>query len=86
MFAYSMATGIRLGWLDEEKFLPVLEKAWLGLVDKLNDQGELEEVCVGTNEKTTAEGYLDRPRRAGDHHGQGPLLWTAEAIIQLENK
>jgi rhamnogalacturonyl hydrolase YesR len=86
MFAYSMATGIRLGWLEAEKYLGAVEKAWIGLVAKLNENGELEEVCVGTNKKTTAEDYLDRPRRAGDHHGQGPLLWTAEALILLENE
>lgn len=84
MFAYAMATGIRMGWLDAEEYGPVLEKAWLGLVDKLNEDGRLEDVCIGTNEKLTAQGYLDRPRVTGDHHGQAPLLWTASALLLLE--
>jgi len=43
--------------------------------------GELEEVCIGTNEKFTFEEYLDRPRRAGDFHGQAALLWAANALL-----
>lgn len=86
MIAYSMVTGIRLGWLDAEKFRPVVDKTWMGLVNKLNENGELEEVCVGTNEKLTAKGYLDRPRIPGDHHGQAPMLWTAEALLILNGE
>ena len=83
MFAYSMITGIRLGWLDEKIYGPVVEKTWLSFVDKLNENGELEEVCMGTNEKYTAKEYLDRPRKTGDFHGQAPLLWAAEAFLRL---
>jgi rhamnogalacturonyl hydrolase YesR len=86
MIVYAMVTGIRLGWLEEEKYAPIVEKAWLALVDKLDTDGALEEVCVGTNEKMTAQAYLDRPRRTGDHHGQGPMLWTAHALLLLEDE
>jgi rhamnogalacturonyl hydrolase YesR len=81
MFTYAMVTGIRLGWLNTEIYGPVVKKAWLALVERLNSDGELEDVCIGTNEKQSAQEYLDRPGRAGDHHGQGPLLWTANALL-----
>ncbi len=74
-----------MAWLEEETYAPVVDKAWLGLVDKLDENGEMEEVCVGTNEKTTAQEYLVRPRRTGDFHGQAPMLWAASALLQLEN-
>ena len=83
MFTYALATGIREGWISADEYGPVLEKAWLGLVEKLNGDGRLEDVCIGTNEKMTAQGYLDRRRETGDHHGQAPLLWTASALLLL---
>ena len=38
---------------------------------------DLREVCVGTGKKNDLQHYLDRPRVAGDTHGQAPMLWTA---------
>ncbi len=84
MFTYAMVTGIRLGWLDPEIYGPIVEKAWLALVNKLDENGGLEDVCIGTNEKVTAQEYLDRRRVSGDFHGQAPMLWTAEALILLD--
>lgn len=81
MFAFALITGIKNGWLDKNEYSKVARNAWLGLVDKVNSKGELEEVCIGTNEKFTAKEYLDRRREAGDYHGQGPLLWTANALL-----
>lgn len=83
MFAYSMLKGIKFGWLDQETFGPVVERAWLSLAEKVNSSGELSDVCVGTNEKYTAQEYLDRPRETGDYHGQAPLLWFAEALLDF---
>ena len=84
MFTYAMVTGIRLGWLDPEIYGPIVEKAWLALVNKPDENGGLEDVCVGTNEKLTAQEYLDRRRVTGDFHGQAPILLTAVALILLD--
>jgi rhamnogalacturonyl hydrolase YesR len=86
MIAYAMVTGLHNGWLDPEVYVPVVEKAWMGLVDLLDEHGELGAVCVGTNQKFTAQEYLDRPARRGNFHGQAPLLWTAEALYLLGNE
>lgn len=81
MFTYAMATGLRYGWLDSDIYGPVVRKAWLGLVGKVDENGNVRDVCIGTNEKQTADEYLARPSEAGDFHGQAPLLWTANALI-----
>jgi len=48
---------------------------------------------VGTNKGAKEVGpdldkqyqfYLNRPRVAGDYHGQAPLLWTAAALLEKE--
>ncbi len=40
-FCYALAWGINQGYLDEEKFLPAVEKAWEGLVNNVNEEGML---------------------------------------------
>jgi len=91
MFAYAMINGVRRGWLDEATYGPVARKAWLALVGKLDEQGNLHDVCVGTNKAAKEVGpdlatqlqfYLDRPRVTGDYHGQAPLLWCATALME----
>lgn len=91
MFAYSIVTGVKRGWLDETTYGPVARKAWLALVDSLDGQGNLKNVCVGTNKAAKEVGkdldkqyeyYLARPRTLGDYHGQAALLWTAAALLE----
>jgi unsaturated rhamnogalacturonyl hydrolase len=80
MFAYAFVTGVKNGWLPEETYGPSARKAWIALVGYLTPEGDLREVCVGTGKKDDLQYYLDRPRVAGDTHGQAPMLWTATAL------
>lgn len=93
MFAYAMVTGVKRGWLDEKQYGPVARKAWLALVDNLDEEGNLKNVCVGTNKGGQVVGpdleeqyqfYLARPRFTGDYHGQAPLLWTVAALLEFK--
>ena len=47
----------------------------------INKEGDVEEVCVGTNKKNDLQYYYDRPRITGDYHGQAPMLWCAYALL-----
>ena len=82
MFAFSMVTGVKSGWLDEETYGPAARKAWLALVANLDENANLKEVCIGTDKGFSEEFYLNRPRTAGDLHGQSPMLWTASALLR----
>jgi rhamnogalacturonyl hydrolase YesR len=82
MFAFAIVTGVKNGWLDEKSYGPAARKAWLGLISYLDSGANVREVCVGTNEGTSAEYYLNRPRMTGDLHGQAPILWTASALLR----
>ena len=91
MFAFAMISGVKDGWLDAETYGPAARKAWLGLVTFLNPDGNLREVCAGTNKSAQTVGpdlavqlkyYKDRPRRVGDLHGQAPVLWCASALLR----
>ena len=82
MYTYAMILGVKHGWLDYDEYAPVARKAWLSLVNYLNADGDLEEVCVGTGKKNSKQYYYDRPRIVGDFHGQAPMLWCAYALLE----
>ena len=81
MFTYAMIVGVKNGWLDAAEYAPVARRAWLGLCNYINDNNDLEEVCIGTGKKNDHQYYLDRPRIAGDYHGQAPIIWCAHALL-----
>ena len=82
MFTFAMVTGVKNGWLPERTYGRAARKGWLGLVRYLEPNGDLREVCAGTNKGKDAQYYLDRPRRTGDLHGQAPMLWSATALLR----
>lgn len=82
MFAYAIITGVKHGWLKAKEYGPVARKAWMALVPYINKDGDVTEVCAGTNKKNDRQYYYDRPRKTGDYHGQAPVLWCAFALIE----
>jgi len=82
MFTYAFVTGVKNGWLAEDRYGPAARKGWIALVGYLTPEGDLREVCVGTGKKNDLRYYLDRPRSVGDGHGQAPMLWSATALLR----
>jgi unsaturated rhamnogalacturonyl hydrolase len=82
MFTFAMISGVKNGWLPKKKYGEAARKGWLGLITYLEPNGDLRNVCEGTNKKPDAEYYLNRARVTGDLHGQAPLLWCATALLR----
>jgi rhamnogalacturonyl hydrolase YesR len=82
MFAFAMVTGVKNGWLDRSKYSLAARKAWLGLLQYVDRDGNVRNVCEGTGKGFTVEYYLKRRRNTGDFHGQAPVLWTASALLR----
>ncbi len=82
MFSFAMITGSKEGWLDADTYGPAARKAWIALTGYINPDGDVREVCVGTNTGNTREHYMNRPRAVGDMHGQAPILWCATAFLR----
>ncbi|MGS2738220.1 glycoside hydrolase family 88/105 protein [Sinomicrobium sp. M5D2P17] len=82
MFTYAMITGIKNGWLNKKDYGPVVRKAWMALVNYLDANGELRNVCQGTNTGDSKMYYENRKRITGDLHGQAPMLWCAAALLE----
>ena len=82
MFTFAFVTGVKQGWLDEKTYGPAARKGWLGLIQYLDANADIRDVCEGTNKKNDLQYYLDRKRRTGDLHGQAPVLWCATALLR----
>lgn len=81
MFGFAMATGVKNGILRDENYSRAYKKAWSALAARVDKEGKLHDVCVGTGQSLDIDYYLQRPRTAGDFHGQAPLLWFANAVL-----
>ena len=82
MFLYAIIRGVKDGWLDKKEYEEVIRRGWLGLISYIDDNGELTEVCIGTGKRNDEQFYYNRPRKTGDFHGQGPVLWCAYALLE----
>ena len=82
MFTCAMIVGVQHGWLDAAEYGPVARRGWIGLCGKINPDGNVRDVCIGTGQRDDTQYYLDRPRVTGDPHGEAPILWCARALLQ----
>jgi rhamnogalacturonyl hydrolase YesR len=82
MFTFAMITGVKEKWLDGKRYGAAARKGWLGLVKYIDANGDIRNVCEGTNKKNDRQYYLDRKRLTGDLHGESPVLWSATALLR----
>jgi len=82
MFTFAMITGVKLGILDGPTYGPAARKAWLAVTGYIDQNGDVTQVCAGTNKLNDLSYYLARPRRTGDFHGQAPILWSVDALLR----
>jgi rhamnogalacturonyl hydrolase YesR len=82
MFTYAMVAGVKRGILDTATYVPAIERAWEGLQGKINTNGDVSDICVGTWYKSSPEEYMELTKLLGDGHGQAPVIWTAAEILR----
>jgi len=82
MFTFAMITGVKNGWLKESPYAFAARKAWLALAGYIDANGDIGNVCEGTNKQNDLQYYLNRQRITGDDHGQAPVLWCASALLR----
>jgi len=88
MISTAMARGIRLGWLEREKFLPVVERGWRAIAVRVGDDASLVDVCTGTGAKKDCDRshYLHRDAVFGhDDRGGAMALTLALEIHALRS-
>jgi rhamnogalacturonyl hydrolase YesR len=82
MFTYGFILGVKNGWLTDQAYAQAARKGWLALQDYIDENGDVDKVCVGTGQTNSLQFYLTRPTQKGNPHGQAPVLWCAVALLQ----
>ena len=83
MIGYSIARGLRRGWLDDE-WRQSLDLAWQGVSERIDDVGNVVDACASTGVQQNVRDYLDRPAIYGfDDRSGGMALWFALEMERL---
>jgi rhamnogalacturonyl hydrolase YesR len=81
MFTYAMIVGVKKGWLDRDEYGQAARRGWLALTARIDKNGDVKDVCEGTDIGTSTDYYAKRKRLTGDLHGQAPVLWCCYALL-----
>lgn len=84
MFTYSIAKAVNEGWLDK-RYLSVAQRGWDGLLTKIREDGQVEDICVGTGIEDNTVFYYQRPTSLNDIHGLGAVLLAGIEMMKVEN-
>jgi rhamnogalacturonyl hydrolase YesR len=83
MFTYSIARAVNEGWIDKS-YIAIAKNGWEGLSSRVNANGEVDSICVGTGVRTFIRHYYERPAQLNDIHGLGPVLLAGIEMIRAE--
>jgi unsaturated rhamnogalacturonyl hydrolase len=83
IYTYCIAHGINRGWIDPLAYGPMVILAWNGITTKVNPQGQVEGVCVGTGMGFDPAFYYYRPTSVFAAHGYGPVLLAGAEMLTL---
>jgi unsaturated rhamnogalacturonyl hydrolase len=83
IYTYCIAHAINRGWIDPLAYGPAAQLAWNAVATKVNAQGQVEGVCVGTGMAFDPAFYYYRPQSVFAAHGYGPVLLAGAEMIKL---
>lgn len=83
IYTYCIAHAINQGWIDPLAYGPMVVLAWNGVSTKVNAEGQVEGVCVGTGMGFDPAFYYYRPTSVFAAHGYGPVLLAGAEMIKL---
>lgn len=83
IFTYCIAHAINQGWIEATTYGPVAHLGWEAVASKINDKGEVEDVCVGTGMGFDPAFYYYRPVSVKAAHGYGPVILAGAEMAKL---
>lgn len=83
MFTYAVAKAVNEGWINKS-YLTIAKDGWQGLTTKITADGQIQDVCIGTNIAENIRFYYDRPKQLNDTHALGALLLAGAELIRAE--
>ena len=84
MFMLGLCRGIKNGWLDKETYMPKVERAYMGLLNKkISSGGNVYDVCRGSSNSKTVEYYMNLGAIDNDDHGTGVILTAISEMLKI---
>lgn len=83
MFIYGIARSVNEGWIPEY-YTSVALRAWEGITEFVNGEGELDGVSTGFNIRQDLPYYYGRPIEKGGAHGIGAFMLAAAEVSRLK--
>ena len=81
MFTYAVARAVNEGWINKT-YITIAEDGWKGLATKITSDGQIQDVCIGTNIGDNIRFYYERPRELNDTHATGAVLLAGTEMIR----
>jgi unsaturated rhamnogalacturonyl hydrolase len=85
MFTWSISHAIRKGYIDPGYF-SVAEGVGVGLLTKIDGEGGVDGICVGTGIENDMVFYYRRPTQRNDIHGLGAVLLSGIEMLRHEGE
>ncbi len=84
IFSLCIARGIYNGWIDAERYAPVVRNGWKGILTMVDEDYMVHGITVGTNCTEDISYYLERPTALNDCHGLFPVICAAIELDKME--
>ncbi len=81
MFTYSIAKAVNNGWIDK-RYMTIAEQGWKGIKSKVQADGQVQDICIGTGIRDDLIFYYERPTKLNDIHGLGAVLLAGVEILK----
>ena len=80
MIGFAIKRGLDRGWLPQELYQPLLDRAWDAVLIRTSKDGEFINACASTGKMPSLEAYLERPAIMGkdDRAGGMVMLFASE--------
>lgn len=86
MFVYTIAKAVNEGWIDA-RYASVATTGWEALKKyKITEDGQLKDICVGTEIRNDLVYYYQRPVGINEKHGLGALIDAGVEMLKLEKQ
>lgn len=73
MFTYTVARAVNEKWIHPS-YLTIAQNGWKGVASKIDDKGQIADICIGTGIADNISFYYNRPTMLNDYHGIGAVM------------
>jgi len=83
IFTMAIARGVNNGWIDSKTYKPIVEKAWGAIKTRIDTDGTVHDICMGTMCSEDVNYYINRPYFDNDTHGLFAVLFAGLEVNKM---